>query len=199
MNTLRMTCLLTLVCSTPLYAEGLLTYKPPQTGAPTMRIGGGTRGTSSAPVQLQVLAPLQTAFTAQPQPVLYWYQSQTQATSVEIAITQEGVDTPLLDKILPPIEKTGLQRFALRDAGIALQAGQEYRWSIAIVNDSEQRSGDIVASATIRYQPPNTPLQSVEQLAESGYWYDALQQLIDNHSPMANDLLKQIDLDIPAL
>lgn len=180
-------------------AQGLLSYKPPMSGAPTTRVGGGTRGLSAEMPRLEVLAPLHTSFTAQAQPVLYWYLSKGGVQSVEISIIQEGVANPLLERSLPSIADAGLQSIRLSDFGVSLEAGQEYRWSVAVVNDPDQRSGDIVASATIRYQPLSASLISVEQQAEAGYWYDALYGLVSTHSPLVNDFLKQIDLNIPAL
>lgn len=198
-NSVSLLIALILCATQSAVAQGLLIYKPPQTGAPTTRVGGGTRGLSAEMPHLEVLAPLHTAFTAQAQPVLYWYLSRADVKSIEITITQEGVTAPLLEQTLPPIAQAGLQRIRLADYGISLQAGQEYRWSVAIVNDAEQRSGDIVASATVRYQVPASALVSIEQHAEAGYWYDALHQLVETHSPLVNDFLKQIDLKIPAL
>lgn len=179
-------------------AQGLITYNPPQIGAPATRVGGGTRGLNTNMPQLEVLAPPQTALTNQSQPVLYWYLSPNDMSIVEISVIQEGVAPPLLETTLPPLQQAGVQRIRLADYGVSLQPGQDYRWSVAIVKDKEQRSGDIVASATLRYQMPAAPLDSIEQQAEAGYWYDALQQAIEKHSPLANELLKQIGLEIPA-
>jgi hypothetical protein len=187
------------LCAQLGFTQGLLTYRPPMAGAPTTRVGGGTRGLSAEMPHLEVLAPVHTAFTAQAQPILYWYLSRGDVKTVEISIIQEGVSAPLLERTLPSISQAGLQSIRLSDYGVSLQAGQEYRWSVAVVNDPEQRSGDIVASATIRYQLPSTPLNSIEQQAEAGYWYDALHGLVSAHSPLINDFLKQIDLNIPAL
>lgn len=182
-------------------AEGLLTYIPPITGAPATRIGAGTRGLSLENQHLEVLAPSQTALTSRSEPILYWYISQIKqpAQVVEFTVTKETIEEPLLEKQLPTISKPGLQSIRLEDYGISLQAGVEYRWSIAIINDTEQRSADIIASATIRYQPLQMPISDVDQLAKTGYWYDALQSLIESHSPNANDLLKQADLKIQPL
>lgn len=180
-------------------AETLLRYKPPQIGAPATRIGGGTRGLSAQKPYVEVLAPQNTALTSQPQPVLYWYLAQSGQQTIEITLIKDGVDQPLLETQLTAADKTGLQKIVLKDYAVSLQPGEEYRWSVAVVNDAEQRSGDLIASATIRYQTPTAPLTTVEQQAEAGYWYDALQQLLDSHSPLVNDLLKQIGLNIPPL
>lgn len=192
--------LLIFVVSLPLLAnaEGLLMYKPPQTGVPIKRIGGGTRGFVASTPKLQVLAPLQIAFTSKSQPVLYWYASQADKETVEVTVTKEGIDKPLLKKQLPAITKQGLQKIRLADYGVSLQAGEDYRWSVAAINNPENPA-DIINSASIRYESPAKPLSSAEQQAEAGYWYDVLEKLVESHSSRANDLLKQVGIDIPDL
>lgn len=182
------------------HAEGLLNYTPPQLGAPATRIGGGTRGFHLKIPQLEVLAPQHTALTGQAQPVLYWYVSESNMQHpIEITLTQDGVAEPLLEKQLPALPTSGLQAIRLVDYGVSLQAGEEYRWSVALINDPEQRSGDVIASATLRYQPLPSDITSIEQKAQAGYWYDALQTLVESHSPRTHELLEQIHLTIPDL
>ena len=192
--------LLVLAVSLPLLtdAEGLLVYKPPKTGAPVTRIGGGTRDLDLSTPQIQVLAPHQIALTSKSQPVLYWYLSHAKKETIEITLTKEGIDKPLLKRQVSAIAKPGLQKIRLADYGVSLEAGEDYRWSVSAINNPEN-SGDIINSATLRYEAPGIPLSNVEQQAEAGYWYDALQQLIETHSPLTNDLLKQIGLEVPDL
>lgn len=175
--------------------EGLLSYKPPRTGAPALLTGAGTR---SILKDLQVLAPSHAALTGQSQPVLYWYALHPKQ-KVEVSLFKEGDDEPLLKKKLAVIPQEGLQSISLADYNISLEPGQDYRWSVAVINSKHKNAGDSISSATVRYQLSDSPLSSVEQLAEAGYWYDALQQLIESHSPLANDLLKQVGIHVPAL
>lgn len=193
--------LLILVASLPSLtrAEGLLIYKPLQTGAPALRIGGGTRGFSLTMPPIQLLAPQHTALTGRSQPALYWYLSEPNQQTIEITLLKKGIEEPLLSRQLPALSRAGLQSIYLSDYGVSLLEGEEYHWSVAVIDAKGQRSGDSVASASLRYHPPTTALSSVEQQAEAGYWYDALQQLIENHSPQVDNLLKQIGVQIPAL
>ena len=179
--------------------EGLLKYHPPKTGAPLTLTGGGTRGFDPKP--LQVLAPRHTALTSEAQPVLYWYSSQDKQQNLVVSILKEGVSEPILRQQLVAVPGERLQSFRLADYGISLQPGDEYRWSVAL-NGSEQASGDAISNETyakLRYQLPNAPLISVEQQAEAGYWYDALQKLLETNSPLAGDLLEQVGLKVPVL
>lgn len=189
-----------LLAMPPAQAESkLLLYKPPQVGAPLSRVGGGTRGLAADAPILQVLAPDHTALTGKAQPVLYWHISQASTQPVEITITHESDADPILDKQLAAIARPGLQAIKLADYGVTLAAGEEYRWSVALISDAEQRSGDQVASATIRYEKPAAPLSSTEALAGSGYWYDALDKLVQDKSPQIGALLEQVGLHIPDL
>ncbi len=181
------------------HGEGLLKYHPPKTGAPLTLTGGGTRGFGSKP--LQVLAPRHTALTSESQPVLYWYSSQEKQQKLQVSILKEGVAEPILQKQLIASPGEGLQSFRLADYGIKLQPGDVYRWSVAL-NDAEQASGDAISHETyakLRYQLPTAPLSSVEQQVEAGYWYDALQQLIESNSPLTSDLLAQVGLKLPMM
>ncbi|QPK63696.1 DUF928 domain-containing protein [Methylomonas sp. LL1] len=189
--------LLVLASLTPNWAnaEGLLLYKPPQTGAPAARIGGGTRGLSLSVANIQVLAPQQMALTGEAQPVLYWYASEASQQWIEITLLKDGTDQPVLQKQLPPIASAGLQSFSLADHDVSLEAGQDYHWSVALINDVENLKQE-TSKAGLRYQMPPSKLNSAEKLAEAGYWYDALQQLVESRSPRANELLSQIGLSV---
>ncbi len=196
----KIIALLVGLMSIPAFArsEGLLNYKPPKTGAPIIHTGGGTRNLGLKTPQIQVLAPPHTALTGQAQPKLYWYLSETKPQTIEITLIEEGIPQPLLTKQLTSNAKTGLQYLSLSDAGVSLTAGKDYYWSVAVVNNG-QGANDNIASATFRYQVPPAPLPTIEQQAAAGYWYDVLQKLIDSRSPLTNDILKQIGINIPAL
>lgn len=195
---LKLLIAISFLLSAPVYAEGLLMYKPPRADAPETRTGGGTRGMQQNMPLVQVLAPSQTALTASAQPVLYWYLAEASENAVEISVTKEGEELPLLERQFPSVAKPGLQSIELASYGARLNAGDEYRWSVALIGDLNQRSGDMVSSATIRYQPSETPLD-IGQMAQMGYWYDALHKLVGSHSAQVNDLLQQIDIQIPVI
>lgn len=154
----------------------------PLRGAPATRVGGGTRGTGGTPI-VQLLVPDHTALSTRPQPNLYWYVSAPVNARLEFAIINDDNFETLAETGLPPVLQPGIQRLSLADQDITLQTGQDYQWSIALVSDPEQRSSDIVASGTIRYQPMDAgqrarvagldDLDSAAAYAREGYWYDA--------------------------
>lgn len=192
----RMVYLLAVAVSLPswVYAQGLLIYKPPYTGAPSARIGGGTRGLTLSDSKIQLLAPKHTSLTGQAQPVLYWYLAEASQQWLEVALLEAGSDQPILKRLVPAFS-SGLQSLALADFDVILEPGRDYQWSVTVTNEAESAKQETYV-ASIRYEIPAVPLTGVEKLAEAGYWYDALQQLIEAHSPRANELLSQIGLAI---
>jgi hypothetical protein len=189
-------CAALLLASSALADKPIL-FKPPLMGAPATRIGGGTRGISAEAVKIQVLAPDQTALTSRAAPTLYWHVSGPSSRSVEVSLSLESESEPVLERKLGQVAAPGIQAIRLSELGVELKPGQEYRWAVALVADAEQRSGDQFASATIRRETPSAPLLDAADLAAAGYWYDALEQLIESNSPQVGELLKQGDIHLP--
>ncbi|MEM8767571.1 MAG: DUF928 domain-containing protein [Pseudomonadota bacterium] len=165
----------TAVAATPSVAT---VYVPPRRGAPKTRVGGGTRSAGSN-VQLAVLAPEHTGLTAQPAPELYWWLSEDHAGPFEfVVIREDGIEPALRFRSVAPLQ-AGIHRFDLEAAGLALEAGVAYRWSVAIIRDEDRRARDIVALATVEYIHGDGLLsggavEDATSLAAAGLWYDAL-------------------------
>ena len=191
-------------------------YQPPRgLGAPTAgrRVGGGTRGTNKSVPILSVLAPDHTGLTVREQPDLYWFASDVVTNPVELTLTLEKNDAPILEKRLPAPTKAGIQRVRLADYGVKLVPGERYIWSIALVFDPKRRSKDIIAVGAIeRVERANmssaTPAaapttDAFYRFAADGLWYDAvmaISELIETApADLALrkhrvDLLEQVDL-----
>ena len=168
-------------------AAGFPMYKPPLRGTPAARVGGGTRGEGDDAPVVHVLAPEHTGLTANPRPVLYWYLSRPVQAGVEFVLIAEADYEPLVETALTGVTRAGIQRIALADFGVRLKPGVPYQWSVAVVMDEGQRSGDVLASGMIEYVEPQAEVLAgvdkaagearVARLAEAGLWYDALQTL----------------------
>jgi Domain of Unknown Function (DUF928) len=193
-----------------------LLYQPPRgLGAPAAgrRVGGGTRGTNKSVPILSVLAPGHTGLTAREQPDLYWFASDVVTNPVELTLTLEKGDTPILEKRLAVPTKAGIQKVCLSDYGVKLIPGERYNWSIALILDPKRRSKDIIAVGSIERveraemnpaalaAAPTT--DAFYRLASDGLWYDAvmaISELIETTpADMAlrkqrADLLDQVDL-----
>jgi len=193
-----------------------LVYKPPKTGVPSGREGGGTRGNGYHVPLLDVLAPGPNqviGMTVQEQPNLYWYISEPETFPLMLTVNEEQKVQPLLETELPRPEKPGIYHISMSQYGIQLYPGKIYRWYVSVVRDAEFRSRDIVAGARIQRRVPDQRL--LERLAngnvvedayinaQEGLWYDAVAsiseaiQIYPNDSrflEMRSDLLQQVGL-----
>jgi hypothetical protein len=179
------------VATVPASAAKASAYKPPLRGAPSGRVGGGTRGaTERESFSLLVLAPDHVGYTTQTQPCLYWFISKPTSFPVELTIAERKAVKPLLEKVLKPAEKAGVQSVCLTDLGVTLKKNIQYKWFVTLVTDSEHRSKDILAGGIIELIDPSPALaaklgsadvgKAYGIYAEEGIWYDALQAISGN-------------------
>lgn len=192
-------------------------FRPPTTGAPSVRVTGGSRGAGDAAITLDVLAPDDIGVTTQEQPSLFWFQSKPANAKFELTLLQDNKVKPLVQVVVERSTKAGIQRLKLSEHGAKLSPGVEYQWVVALVTDPEKRSNDLVASGVIKRVEPGaelkekitqaTPASLAAVYAEAGIWYDALAVLSDqieaqpdNKSLRAtrSDLLSQVGLKAAA-
>jgi len=129
------------------------TYRPPIPATLKTRVDGHVRGTDDAVLTLTVLAPEHVGLTTKEQPSLYWFQSKAVSTRFELTITEKKAVKPLLEARLE-VSNGGIQRLRLSDYKVSLAEDVEYRWSVAMVVDPENRSSDVVASGVIKRVKP---------------------------------------------
>jgi hypothetical protein len=168
-------------------ASGFPVYQPPLRGAPLARMGGGTRGEGDDAPEVYVLTPEHAGLTSRDQPVLYWYLSRAAKARYEFVLMAETDYEPLVETELAIVKAAGIQRISLADFDIRLKPDVPYQWSVAVVMDEEQRSGNILASGMIVYveSPPAVINRAADAGGEerihvyagAGLWYDALQSL----------------------
>lgn len=191
-------------------------YKAPLShrgrGAPSGRIGGGTRGNGN--LELRALVPDHTGLTTQASPSLYWYASAPVKTRVEVTLIGENDDDPLLEKTVDGAGKAGIQRLDLAKHGVKLKANVDYEWFVTAVLDEQARSGDVIAGGVIKRVGAGEVMQAqlrgakpngrAAVFAEHGIWYDALDEVsrdIDKHPGdsalrgQRSALLKQVGLE----
>ena len=178
-------------------------YKPPLRGAPESRIGGGTRGPGDNRPQLTVLSPSHTGLTIMASPTLYWHASHHSQLPLEITIINEATLNTVLEVRKPNSGNAGIHHINLADHGIELKHGVEYRWFVTLVSDENQRSNDIITSATIkRIVAPDSLASTLAKYkeikhpvihAEKGIWYDAIDGLskIINKQPTYHAAIQQ--------
>jgi hypothetical protein len=177
-----------------------LVYAPPRGVDPLVtrwRVPGVVRSSTGPGVKIQALAPDHTGLTAQASPTLYWTLSAATNLRVELVVTDEASEEPLLDRALEGAE-AGVHALRLAELGVVLAPGTTYRWYVTIVPDPDDRSSEVVSGGAIeRIERPATldeqlaedgPGRRAHVLAASGLFYDALDvvsQWVANHPDAA--------------
>jgi hypothetical protein len=164
-------------------------FRPQTSGAESVRVTGGSRGTGTNAVVLDVLTPDEVGMTTQEQPSLFWYQSKPANARFELTLLQDHKAKPIVQVQMERSVTAGIQRLKLSDRGATLTPGVEYQWVVALITDPDNRSQDLVASGVIKRIEPNAELKakiasaspaSLPALyADAGIWYDALSALSD--------------------
>jgi hypothetical protein len=189
-------------------------YVPPLRGAPSGRIGGGTRGTTADDAYtLDVLAPDHVGLTTTDQPCLYWYIQKPTTHAIELTLTETGAALPTIEKRLPSPSDGGIQSLCLADMGVRLKQDTPYKWFVSVIPDPDNRSRDIIAGGMIQQRNAPAALQArlhsadacgpVCAYAEEGFWYDsfniAMKELLrspgsDQSHVQCASLLEQVGL-----
>jgi hypothetical protein len=154
-------------------------YVPPARGAPTGRVGGGTRGLRALP--LAALAPEHTGLTISAQPALYYFLPVASGVRVTLRPAADPNAQPLMEKDFPPPAGAGIQRLDLKALGVSLAPGVEYRWTVR---------DDARASSTAMIRRIEVPGDLARKLngvpagrsrytllAREGVWYDAFDEV----------------------
>ncbi len=198
-------------------APAVVKFRPATSGAASVRVTGGSRGTGDTAITLDVLAPDEIGVTTQEQPSLFWFQSKPADAKFELTLIQENKIKPIVQVQVDRSTKAGIQRLKLSEHGAKLTPGVEYQWVVALVTDPNNRSNDLVASGVIKRIEPAADLKEKVSkaapkslagvYAEAGVWYDALAVLSDqieaqpgNNSlrETRSDLLRQVGLKAAA-
>lgn len=192
-------------------------FRPPATGAPAVRVTGGSRGSGEAAVTLDVLAPDDVGATTKEQPSLFWFQSRPATARFELTVVEENKVKPVVHVTINRAAQAGIQRLRLADHNAKLVPGVEYQWVVALVTDPDNRSTDLIASGVIKRVPASVELsEKVSKAqpadlpgiyADAGIWYDAFAVLSDQIDANPNDktlrknradLLEQVGLKAAA-
>ncbi len=190
-----------------------MVYRPPFRGAPSNRVLGGTRNAGTRSTVLSVISPEHTGLSGSPQPNLYFFVSDDVDDDVQIALTRRNAIEPIIDRTISGGIAAGIHLVSLASMGVSLNIGQEYRFSVAIIHDSANRSKDTVSSGFIaRAQDLSSLEGKIESdddrdlahvYAENGLWYDAFAAVSradfadgadESYHQVRADLLKQVGL-----
>jgi hypothetical protein len=153
-------------------------YNPPSRGAPSGRVGGGTRGLHILP--LAALAPDHTGLTISAQPALYYFLPSASGVRVAVRIASDPNAQPLLEKDFAPPARSGIQKLELKALGVTLAPGVEYRWTVSDARTSSTamiRRVDMSADLARKLNGVPAGRHRYTVLAREGVWYDALDEV----------------------
>jgi hypothetical protein len=194
-------------------------FQPKVEGAPSRRVGGGTRGTTSEIPSLVALSTENVGKTNSAQPTLLWSVSKAIKKPFKFTLIYAdpfAVKPPATEPVKEVVIKDvvdGVQMIDLAGYGVTLQPNIEYEWSISIIMGNKEGSGDISATGSIVYTPDKELSAAVAKADEkqhpsmyqkAGYWYDAmaeLSKLVAKHPEDATlrqqraTLLQQVNLE----
>ncbi len=166
------------------YADNSPVYTPPETGAPTRRLGAGTR--SSGRLSFFVVAPESTGHVMNAQPMLYWFTNQPiRQARFRLQQISPMTSKPVLE-VKVRAKKGGVQAINLAAHKVQLKYDVIYEWSIVLPASPGKRKA--LTSATLKRVPPTPKLkQSLAKAkkgsalyavyARSGFWYDAISNI----------------------
>lgn len=175
-------------------------YKPVVSGAPTRRVGGGTRGNAASPLTIAVLTPEHVGKTINVSPKLYWAIYSKKSQKVTFSLNDPSKTEAVLEKVLPSV-KDGIHSFDLATEGVKLSKDVEYEWSVTVMNEDGSLSNNYSSGSIIYVNKPATLENELKGkdapafvYAKQGLWYDALQSLSENieqHPEHAANLRQQ--------
>ncbi len=162
-------------------------YIPPAPTRPTplIRVAtGGTRSSNNGFPVVTLLVPEHVALTVKEQPTLYWHISEATRKPVVLTLIDPDTVKPLLEEPLQGPIPRGIHALKLADHGIRLQSNKIYEWSVRVMEDPNDPSGDAVARSFIERMTANADIRAVvensnpfnqaQSYARNGIWHDAL-------------------------
>lgn len=161
----------------------LFNYVPPDRGAPSNRIGGGTRGDDGEYLVVALVPEDHIGRTTRESPVLVWYRAPSAKGTFEFSLNDETGGTVLARETLAPPER-GYATIDTEDLGVRLSPDRLYSWFITLVVDPADPSLDKLSGGYIQRveMAPDlaeslfkaSPASRAAGFAQAGIWYDAL-------------------------
>lgn len=204
-------------------SNGTAIFEPPP-GRDAPR--GGTAGGGSRPVRtaclsnpsaksssLTALVPgRHLGLTQSDRPNFLVYMPQTTAQTAEFSLFDEQMNG--IYQMSVPVSKAGLISIGLLDTAPPLAKDKPYYWTVALVCNRSDRTEDWVVGGWVERAEPSvalkqqlanvTAVERVSLYAKQGFWYDALNTLMElqrtqpNHPVIATtwaELMKSVGLE----
>jgi len=161
-------------------------------GAPTATSGGATRSdeapycANTSQGDFNVLSPNNSRVlkTISANPTIFFYIPPTQATLGEVILLDKDDKELYTTQFLLPKQSSGIASVVLHPQQ-TLISGESYKYSLAIICDSQFRNRDIVVSGELKYTTIDEKvaqslknqdyLKKANYYAKQGYWLDTLE------------------------
>jgi hypothetical protein len=167
--------------------------------------GGATRGKSCLTKQesLIPLTPVNlVGLTLAKYPTFFWYVPTSPAKNLQFTIFADGETENLYEVKLSMPQESGIISFTLPENAPPLEINRTYQWSVTMICDSGDFSGNPRLNAWIqRIQPDSSLLQNLKNsnfrnlasvYGESGIWYEGLNAVVQQRCIQQNNLLSWI-------
>lgn len=179
---------------------------PPPPKNPGSSAPGGRRDPTACPQdadtattnqELTALSPkTKPGFTLAERPTFFVFVPKTSAKTAEFSLRDRkssGVYRTILDLTKTP----GFIRFSLPDQAPALEVGQQYLWSFAVICNPNDRIDDRFVTGTVQritLEPDRlrqiqqaSPKEQVSLYQKADVWYDAIVVLFELQRTQPND------------
>ncbi len=167
--------------------------------------GGATRGKSCLRNRelLKSLTPLNlVGITVAKRPTFFWNLPNSTAKFLNFTISADGETENLYERQLPTPNETGIISFTLPENAPQLEINQIYKWSVNVVCNPDDSSGNIQISAWVkRIEPDPSLLQKLKNsdfrnlsniYGEAGIWHEGLNAVIQQRCIQPNNLAVKI-------
>src|SRR5262245_17746527 len=146
-----------------------------------------SRAVKATELELRAIVPDHVGLMLQKSPVLYYFISEPTTLPIRFFLRESRATRGAIELSLPSPNRPGYWPVRLKDYGIILNPGVEYRWFISVIMDQEE----IVAGGSIECCPEDLLFiwdgrrcdkEKVHAYAKAGIWYDAfacLSELIE--------------------
>lgn len=184
-----------------------LRFKLPDRGVPGARIGGATRGADKSTVVTAIIPREKLALTIDKSPTIFVYVPENNALTATIKILEEEGNELYKSQFIPP-KQAGVMRVKL-PADINLEEKKLYKWEIQLISEDNNPLTAFklrTAGWLERVSLPEDVAKNINTedtwkklntLAESGIWYDTLEELALLYSQNPQDTqIKQEWVDL---
>lgn len=160
-----------------------LVFVPPEAGAPSSRVGAGTRDVELDGVLVVLLVPDGGGLTTREKPPLVWRVLKSIDGTMVAGIEDTASDGGGAFRTIEGRISSGLYALDLERSDFLLKPGRVYRWTVELAEAGSGNLLDTAASYVERiqeaHQPyPADPIAAVRSAAAQGLWFDALAPLV---------------------